>query len=202
MKTTINLPFFPGFYESWLENSDTAYWAIKEELDYYRDDLGKEDLTEDDLDFDYKEYRKDVCDAFVDAWANRAPDFVKSVKFEELWSPRYYNYETDRIYAEIEMEDDWKDKVREFMYKNWEWLRERILKDWSDRDGFISFMENHSDMWPEKMFEDEDVRYIGTMLGYMMELEDGDIYEHLCEDTLEDIYAGSYVYVIKDREEE
>ena len=35
MKVNIELPFFPGFYESDLMNSDTAYWAIKEELEYY-----------------------------------------------------------------------------------------------------------------------------------------------------------------------
>jgi hypothetical protein len=203
MKTTIRLPFFPGFYESWLENSDTSYWAIKEELDYYyHGELGRTELTEDDLDFDYKAYEKEVCDAFVEVWKNLSPDFVKSVEFEELWRPRYYNFETDRIYAKIEMEDDWKEKMRAFMDANWFELSKRIDDDWSDRDGFISFMNNRIDGWIGALFVEEDARYIGVMLGYMMEFEDKDIFEHLCEATLQDICAESYVYVIKDREKE
>jgi len=38
MKVNIELPFFPGFYESDLENGDTAYWAVKEELQYYQEE--------------------------------------------------------------------------------------------------------------------------------------------------------------------
>ena len=65
MKVSIHLPFFPGFYETNYKNSDTAYWAIKDELDYYTRDLIDEHpeyagLTEDDLDFDDEQYEKDV----------------------------------------------------------------------------------------------------------------------------------------------
>lgn len=201
MKTTIRLPFFPGFYESWLENSDTSYWAIKEELDYYHEELGRAELTEDDLDFDNKAYEKDVCDAFIEVWKGSAPDFVESVEFDELWSPKYYNFDTDHLYAKIELADDWKEKMKAFMDAHWLELGVKIDEEWSSRDGFISFMENRIDDWPAKLFEDEDARYIGTMLGYMMEEEDADIMEHLVEAALEDIYEGSYVYVIKDREE-
>ena len=59
------MPFFPGFYETDLENSDTAYWAIREELEYYTRDLIIEhpeykNLTEDDLEFDYKGYESAI----------------------------------------------------------------------------------------------------------------------------------------------
>ena len=51
MKVNIELPFFPGFYESDLENSDTPYWAIKEELQYYQEecDTPCKELTESDI---------------------------------------------------------------------------------------------------------------------------------------------------------
>ena len=39
MKTVINtyLPFFPGFYESIYSNSDTAYNAIHNDMDYLQE---------------------------------------------------------------------------------------------------------------------------------------------------------------------
>ena len=201
MKTTIELPFFPGFYETWLESSDTGYWAIKEELDYYRDELGREDLTEDDLAFDYRKYEKDVCDAYIEEFKRLAPSFVKSVEFEELWSPKYYNFENDRLYVKIELGDEWKDDVRTFMHKEWDWLKERIHEEWSDRDGFISFMSNQIGDWSDKVLYDEDARYISSMLKYIMLVDDDEMYDHLCEAAMDDIYEGTYVY-IKDNKEE
>ena len=111
MKVNIELPFFPGFYESGLENSDTAYWAIKEELDYYRNecDTPCKELTEDDLDFDYKKYEEDVRGAWVDAWKDHAPEIVLSVEGVTMTSPRYYNFDTDRVYAIVELSDDWRE---------------------------------------------------------------------------------------------
>ena len=80
MKISMEIPFFPGFYETDLMNSDTSYWAIKEELEYYyQQDLLPEHpeyvhLTEDDLDFRYSDYEKDVDEAFLEVWENRAPE--------------------------------------------------------------------------------------------------------------------------------
>ena len=108
MKVYIELPFFPGFYESDLENGDTSYWAIKEELEYYQNEYAYNNpdeqaiysqLTEDDLDFNYEDYEKDVRDAWVESFRSRVPDFVLSVEDAKMVSPKYYNYDTDRVYA-------------------------------------------------------------------------------------------------------
>ena len=113
MRISIELPFFPGFYESALYNSDTSYWAIKEELEYY--------------------YQQDL--------------------------------------------------LPETSY-----------------DGFCSFMENDVDEWDNHLFFEEDCRYISTMLGYMMYRENKDVRDDLVMATLEDIYAGSYVYILPESE--
>lgn len=227
MKVHIELPFFPGFYESDLENSDTSYWAIKEELEYYQNEYAYNNpdeqaiysqLTEDDLDFNYEDYEKDVRDAWIESFRSRVPDFVLSVEDAKMVSPKYYNYDTDRVYADVELRDDWMDAVREFMVENADWLRKRIEDDWTSYDGFISFMSNNlddlshdedEDYWGEKswywhLFSGQSNRleaYISTIIGYMMYRENDRLRDDLVMDALEDIYAGSYVFITDEGEE-
>ena len=153
-----------------------------------------------DLDFDYDEYKKDVIDAFISAWKLHAPSIIEDVEFDEIVSPRYYNFENDRLFCFVTMNEGWKDAVRDFMSKNFAWLKKRIKEDWSSRDGFFSFMSNDINAWDEKLFSDEDGRYIGTMIRYMMLVENEDVYDEIISGTLEDVYACEYVYVIADRE--
>ena len=227
MKFNIELPFFPGFYESDLENSDTSYWAIKEELEYYQNDYAYnnpneqaiyEQLTEDDLEFDYQGYEEEVRNGWVEAWKNNAPEIVLSVEGVEMTSPRYYNFETDRLWADVELRDDWMDAVREFMVENADWLRERIKDDWTSYDGFNSYMSNNfddlshdedEDYWGDKswywhLFSGQSRKlacYISTMIGYMMYRENKKIRNDLVMDALEDVYADSYVRITKEGEE-
>ena len=207
MEISIQLPFFPGFYETPYKNSDTAYYAIKEELEYYyKRDLCEEHpeyqhLTEDDLDFDDANYDKDVMESFVEVWGNHAPKFVTDVRFDTLDSPRYYNFRNDQLYAYITLADNWEDEMRHFIALNHDWLSEKVHEDWTSYDGFISFMENEIDEWDTNLFNEQDPRYIGTMIGYMMLRENKNIYDDLFMGTMEDIYAGSYVFIIPEAEE-
>lgn len=208
MEMNIELPFFPGFYESSLMNSDTSYWAIKEELEYMQDAYMLKEhpeyktLTEDDLDFRYSDFEHDLALSFVDAWWNNAPSIVESVEFSEIVSPKYYNFSTDRLFADIELKEGWQEVMRAFMKENADWLKERIYEDWTSYDGFHSFMSNDFSEWDKYLFEDMDERYISVMLGYMMYRENSQIREDLVMETLEgDVYAGSYVFITDEAKE-
>ena len=228
MKVNIELPFFPGFYESDLETSDTSYWAIKEELEYYQREYAYDNpdeqaiyaqLTEDDIDFDDDRYEEDVRNAWVEAFRDRLPEFVLSLENVEMTSPRYYNFETDRLWGDVELRDDWMDVVREFMVENADWLRDRIKDEWTSYDGFMSFMSNNFDdlshdedentwktdkSWYWHLFSGQSDRwecYISTIIGYMMYRENKEIRNDLVMDALEDVYAGSYVFITDEGEE-
>jgi len=221
MKFNIELPFFPGFYESDLENGDTAYWAIKEELDYYRNecDTPCKALTEDDLDFNYSDYEKAVREQWVEGFREYKPEFVLSIENVEMTSPKYYNFSTDKLWADVELRDDWMDVVREFMVENADWLRERIKDDWTSYDGFMSFMSNNFDdtshdedenywsgekSWYWHLFSGQSDRwecYISTIIGYMMYRENKEIRNDLVMYALEDVYAGSYVFLTEEGKE-
>lgn len=200
MTFNIQLPFFPGFYESALKNSDTAYWAIKEELEYYQNecDTPCPELTEDDLDFNDDEYEEDVRNAWVEAFRDRLPEFVLSLENVEMTSPRYYNFETDRLWADVELRDDWMDEMRHFIALNYDWLQKRIKDDWTSYDGFCSFMENDVDKWAEHLFDEMDERYISTMIGYMMYRENKEIRNDLVMIALEDVDDGMYVHLTEE----
>lgn len=200
MKFNIELPFFPGFYESDLMNSDTPYWAIKEELEYYQRDCDTpcKELTEADLDFNYEQYEEDVRNAWVDGFRDYAPEIVLSIENVTMWSPRYYNFDHDRLYADVELADNWMDEMRHFIALNYDWLKERIHEDWTSYDGFCSFMSNDVDEWPSYLFEEQDDRYISTMIGYMMYRANKEIRNDLVMIALDDIYAGSYVFLTEE----
>ena len=204
MKTNIELPFFPGLYESDLCNGDTTYWAIKDELEYYQHDYCwdnpeehpiYEQLTENDLDFDFARFSKDIVEYFVEAWKDHAPEIVLAVENPNMVSPRYYNFSTDRIYADIKLREDWQEVMRHFIALNYDWLKDRIHEDWTSYDGFCSFMENDIDEWDGHLFVEQDDRYISTMLGYMMYRDNKEIRNDLVMQTIEDMYVGSYVYI-------
>lgn len=203
MKFNIELPFFPGFYESDLENGDTAYWAIKEELQYYQEecDAPCKTLTEDDLDFNYSEYEKDVREQWIEGFRKYMPEFVLSIENVEMTSPKYYNFSTDRLWADVELRDDWREKMRTFMKENAEWLKGRIKEDWTSYDGFCSFMSNDYEDWFDHIFEEQDERYISTMIGYMMYRENKEIRNDLVMYALDDVYAGSYVFLTDEGKE-
>ena len=110
-----------------------------------------------------------------------------------MWSPRYYNFDHDRLYADIELADNWQSKMRHFMTENYDWLKDRIYEDWTSYDGFMSFMSNDIDEWGDYLFKQLDSRYISTMLGYMMYIANNEIRNDLVMYALDDIYAGSYV---------
>ena len=198
----IQLPFFCGFYESPLYNCDTLYWETTEnEMEYWRDRFDDETLTADDLDIDFPRFTEECAKAYMDVFFNNAdcPGFIKSMEFSKIVSPSYYNFETDRLFVNVEFEEDWRDKVKTFMDENKEWLTERIKKDWSSCDGFFSFMDNTYEGWfDELQSDDADERYIGVMIGYIMYCANEDIYDDLISDTLENFYIGEYIFNTKE----
>lgn len=203
----IQLSFFAGFYDSILYNSDTLYYEVNDEdnMEHYRYTFDDENLVPNDLDIDLDTYKKDVSKAFVEEFYNRCPDYVKSLKMSELTSPRFYNFETDKLYANITFDGGWKNEFLAFMAKNKETLTERIEKDWTSYGGFMSFMSNDYDKWVDEFCKDRpDVRYIGTMLGYIVEdiiknEEMEDAYYCLNVGAIEDIYISNYIINTKEK---
>lgn len=131
----IELPF-AGFYES-IHDSNIDR-AIEDGFNYnYETDEDKEITDEEGeatymADVDWGAIRHEYCKNFVEAFGNR---FGLHLTFDELTSPQFYNFSTDRLFAKVPREEI--DKIRKEVeaHKDYpEYIRERF----TSRDGFWS----------------------------------------------------------------
>ena len=131
----------------------------------------------------------DVRDDGTDIW----------IENEWGWDSR--SEEARRLATPNKTDAEYADAMREFMTENAEWLRKQIRDDWTSYDGFCSFMSNDLDEWDRYLFEDMDERYISVMIGYMMYRANKEIRNGLVMYALEDVYAGSYVFLTDEGKE-
>lgn len=172
MKQTIsyapdNLNIFPGFYESFLYNSDSVYNFNYNE----RTNFGGKYV---DCDFDdFREFCKDVCSDITDKISELLVDneiFFKC-EYKSMSSPQEYNFTTDKLIMNVELDVEkltkavWED---EEMHKEFD---KYLNKKYSSRDGFISFVANNI-----KEYYDEQ-EYIDVLVDYWLLTK---IYDNKC----------------------
>lgn len=166
-RISLRLPFFSGFYNTIWDGTDVWY----DELSNFKCVTGI-DLDENDLTFDNDRYRDVIAKLFVLHFFDYAPSFITKIEFDEIVSPREYNFETDKIYAFVTFSDDWKEKVSAFINKNYKLVSDLIKRFHSSRSGFISFMSDDITEWPYYLFEKKDDRYLSSIIAFMMLIDE------------------------------
>jgi hypothetical protein len=118
MKTNKFYLDFGGFYDS------IHFDNIQDLIEYL-------DIKDDNI--NYNETHKEYCKEFV----NELNNYLEiDLKFTGIYSPRFYNFETDKIEVEIN-ENDYK-KIIDNYLNNKECI-EYINEASSSKDGFVSF---------------------------------------------------------------
>lgn len=172
---------FPGFYESELYNSDTIYNLN-----------GACDEGKPGLDFcegGYEDYCESVAKQAAELLAcdlDQDQDIITESKFVKLHSPKYYNFETDKIECELDL--DWPALVA--WVKNNRTLFDDYLKNnFTSYDGFISFVPNNASEFFIELDDDFD-RLSQVMIEfYILNHLDQDLWrEHLWEIASNTIY--------------
>lgn len=131
--TNWSTEIFEGFYESNLYNSDCPL------------------LT------DFDEFERRVGEYATDVIYESLPlpscSLIKTMKFVGISSPKFYNFETDRLMIEITYDDD---ALASYCFEHNRNEFEIYLREtFSSYDGFISFVANNvSDF--KKQMEDEE----------------------------------------------
>lgn len=189
---SVNIPF-AGFYESkfsdlldrecesWLEYAYDK-WNESGEMQYpepLRIDAGWPGLAEllfDNADYSagYDLIARDYVEAY-DAWLAEKFD-LKSCKmqFEEMTSPREYNFETDRLF--VTMPVYILAKIRKAVGEVE--LAAAFKERFTSRSGFISHYANSI---PDKPLAECDHNEAGTILAAVDDFDDWEIYEAIAE---------------------
>ena len=143
MKIETFCPLFPGFYSTIFEPSEES------EIQFWNQENGT-DLSYDDFEFDYDDYRDRVARAFVDSFESNFQDIIPSdIKYQSISSPQYYNFSNDSINIEVEFDFA---RFMETVNENKENIREYIRDNYTSRDGFNSFHSNNVEDWCDKEY--------------------------------------------------
>lgn len=172
---------FPGFYESDLYNSDTLY-----NINYSQDEGDPE------LDFyegGFDEYCQSVAKQAAELLAcdlDQDQEIIKESRFVALHSPRFYNYETDKIECELDL--DWP-ALLAWIKKNLDSFDEYLKNNFTSRDGFWSFVPNNAKEFFNDLDNDFDRLSQVIIEYYILEHLDLDLWrEHLWEIASNTIY--------------
>lgn len=160
-KKLIVIPFY-GFYES-IHSSN-----IDDAINSYYDPEGRGEPETMPDDFWEKfngyhaicnDYSKSYVEHFTDKF-NELTGLNIALEYESLKSPKYYNFETDRIYAHISL----KDAQSLFDFVNQGQLSATIKEKFTSRSGFISFYSNDVLEWLAKPLAEWDHNELYTLL--------------------------------------
>lgn len=177
---TIQIPF-DGFYES--ASDSLIEDVINQAFDY--EGTGCPEIPDE---FWNQWNSKDVCIAYSKLYVERFNMYLNDIlgieielEFDALVSPKYYNFETDRIFCKIKD----KDVSKLWSLTNKSDFALMVKERHSSRDGFISFYANDATVepWSKPMKEWDSVQ-LQTML--MACLESHGIGEISTWDIMED----------------
>lgn len=182
------LPIFPGFYDT-LISGDL-------EIDNF---LYFENLDYDQINFDYKQYQLDCSKSACKFIENELKDFgVISIEFQELISPKYYNYSTDSINCKIEIDPE---IISKYVLENNEAFEKYLKDNYTNYDGFIAYFSTYTKEWACKT--DNFTNFIGTGYHFL-----GSILTFICQNefitendlsyfVLDDVYFYEYIEILE-----
>ena len=206
---------FPGFYDTYIGMSnwiDEQLESDKEEIQYL-ESCGEEVpdyYLKSWEDFDeryeskypnfYVAYEDIVCNEYVGLMWDRfqiedKDHIITSMQYHSLWSPAYYNFETDKLTLRLTCDFE---KLESWIQEHLEEFRKYLHDVWSSYDGFISFVPNTYEglvesRWYRKICLEY---YVRTLMMYERESDDEfydsveyNIFEWLIELSPEEVAA-------------
>lgn len=198
-RLSVCLPF-PGFYNSVLSaeiDSQESYMAEHMAEEPERDELPAGVTAEQIAEhlgqcMDYAACHEAIAEAYISHMQcviEQAQPRKIEITFEEMTSPKFYNLETDRLFATVALEDlehmRATTKPKTFAAV----LTERH----TSRSGFYSFYSNSPAVWNSKPLAEWDYNETGTLLVAWLQDNvpdlNNDIVDSLISDS-EDIYTA------------
>lgn len=181
METTIP---FQGFYES--DYSELVDSVIE---DHFTDDHGEVNKAIASKVFDNTDYKGAYTQAAKLYTEYFAFEFKLKITFKELVSPREYNFTTDRIFCDIDLEE--VKRIYELVDRDI--LVKQVKQNFTSYDGFISHYSNKLESWGTDLSE-WDHNQIGTLVVAYILQENGKEYLDVY-DLRESLYCSLHEYI-------
>lgn len=151
---------FPGFYDSYFTDFSSMDFEVKERNKYY---------------FDIKasaqsDYKLAVAELWADEMAASLTDNpigLKIMGVDSVWSPKEYNFYTDKINLEVKFD---LRALKSFCFEQKaERFGEYLEDNWTSRDGFWSFVpDNLQDFKTQYKADDDKQTLIQIMLEFYL----------------------------------
>lgn len=179
MKFEIRALTFGGFYGGLWDQGENEYneAQLDEALDIVQltDEWGFGPNYRNEVAEIYAQDYVDMCNEILDVDLKRVS--------QRISSPREYNFETDKIFIEVEIDDYTKfiDKLIKFS-DNPEYrakLGNMIRERHTSCSGLWSWMSNDIEKWFMFMYDPDNSHYTSFFMAYLMEVIDPLTYEDL-----------------------
>jgi hypothetical protein len=157
------LPIFPGFYGSQFEFEDEE--RILEDLN----EESEVEISYENIDFDYKEYHDRVAKRCCDEIENYLKhDYLDiTITFEEVISPREYNFTNDYINCTYNLSDETFKTLIEYCKRELQEFTAFLIEKYSSRSGFISFFSTEPEIWFNEYLKEDDEKFIRAFAGIL-----------------------------------
>ena len=180
MKIETYLPLFPGFYNSNLdEYIDSLQESELEHINSQREEKGLDPIEWGDCTWNNKELMVKISKSFCNAIESKLDELIPtaSILFQEIISPKFYNYSTDSVNIEIDIDID---KVKGLLEDNKEEFATYLKENYSSHEGFTSFHPNTYEDWMEE-FDEKISHNLGSALTFLL------IHEYTEEEVMFDV---------------
>ena len=137
MKFKTYLPIFTGFYGSPFEPDETNEIEYINEI---RQDKNLKPINYEDCIFNYDKYYLELSEMLTDEIESQLKEFVYSIEFEKLKSPKFYNFENDSIHCKIKPN---KKAILNYIKNNFDLWAKYLKENYSSCSGFISHYSNN-----------------------------------------------------------
>lgn len=115
---------FPGFYNTEFDPDSV---------------LDIEEYSDNDYFEIYKQYQKNVINDIIEHYKKALPNAFKIIDYQ-MWSPKEYNYQNDKIYLQIECD------FSDILYHFFKYKHENLIE-------YLDLDKYHEDKYHEAMLE-------------------------------------------------
>lgn len=151
--------------------------------------------------FDNNGYEMHVVKEFSNALKNEV-SFITNITIQKIIHPKEYNFYTDSANIEITIK---KKELRKWIKDNYSKLAELIKRDYTSRDGFISYYSSDIEFWKRETddFNDYDCNghYLGRLIDYYLSIEEIDTLDLYYDCDIETYNYYDYDKLINDIKE-